>query len=100
MSNHVHALLDFSIQLENGKKLEDYVQLDAVMKRIKGASSHFINLALNKTGTVWDSESWDRYIRDLRHFCAARDYIRNNPVKAKLCNDWTEYLYTWIRPEP
>ena len=40
---------------------------------------------------VWHREYWDRFIRDERHFVAARDYIVMNPVKAGLVTspeDW------------
>ena len=40
---------------------------------------------------IWHREFWDRYIRDEKHFHAAKDYIEQNPVKAGLvknAEDW------------
>ncbi len=40
---------------------------------------------------VWQREYWDRYIRNERHYLAARAYIHANPVKAGLAaraEDW------------
>lgn len=40
---------------------------------------------------VWMREYWDRFIRNEAHFCAAVDYIHQNPVKAGLvarAEDW------------
>ncbi|MCX5969976.1 MAG: transposase, partial [Coprothermobacterota bacterium] len=57
-----------------------------------------INENMSRTGMrrsqesqVWHREYWDRFIRDERHFVAARDYIVMNPVKAGLVTkpeDW------------
>ena len=33
---------------------------------------------------IWQRDYWDRYIRDERHFAAAKEYIEQNPVKAGL----------------
>ena len=40
---------------------------------------------------VWQREYWDRFIRNERHFEAAKRYIAMNPVKAGLVDkpkDW------------
>ena len=44
-----------------------------------------------RPGSVWTADYHDRYIRHLKHFEAAIDYVRCNPVKAGLCShpsDW------------
>ena len=99
MPNHVHVLLDFSIQIkqENGGSNDEYKNLDYVMGLVKGASSRSINLVLGRTGNrCWQNEYHDRYIRDKRHFLAAVDYIKDNPVSADLCNHWLEHPFTWV----
>lgn len=99
MANHVHLLLDFSIQqkTEGQENITDYKNLDYVMHRIKGASARYINLALGHTGQdCWQTEYHDRYIRDRRHLLAAVDYIKQNPVSAKICSHWKEHAFTYI----
>lgn len=99
MPNHVHVLLDFSIQSEASKSLggSGYVNLDVVMNRIKGASARYANLVLGRTGEAfWQAEYHDRYIRNRRHLLAAIDYIKQNPVSAKICLHWREHLFTWV----
>jgi len=57
MPNHVHVLFDTGQQLltEEGTYSEDapphYVQLDTIMKLIKGGSAHLANQALERKGT-------------------------------------------------
>ena len=74
-----------------------YVQLDTVMKHIKGTSAANINYQCHRTGTFWQAESYDRYIRNEKHLAQAIDYICLNPVKAGVCKDWREYPYTFVK---
>lgn len=103
MPNHVHILIDTSIQLlkEDGSYLtnppEDYVQLDYIMNRIKGGSSYEANKVLQRTGRFWQKESYDRFVRDEREWCNTVDYILNNPVKAKLVSDWQDWEYSYYK---
>ena len=75
MPNHVHILLYPS----QGHSLSE------IMKRIKGVSARKINETLGTTGSVWQPDYFDRFIRDEEHFSRTVNYIANNPVKAGLC---------------
>jgi REP element-mobilizing transposase RayT len=102
MPNHVHALLDFSVQVkEDGSvDMEQYQNLDVVMGRIKGASARYANLELGRTGNeFWQVEYHDRYIRDKRHLLAAIDYIKQNVVSAKISIHWREHPFTWVHED-
>jgi REP element-mobilizing transposase RayT len=102
LPNHVHALLDFSIQLNQNCEPEkaSYKNLDFAMGRIKGASARYVNLVLDRTGNeCWQSEYHDRYIRDRKHLIAAIDYIKQNPVSANICNHWLEHPFTWVHED-
>ena len=81
MPNHVHAL----IETIEGHGLPD------IARSWKTFTAREANKLLGREGEFWMEDYFDRYIRDERHLEAARDYIRNNPVKAKLCmraEDW------------
>lgn len=81
MPNHVHVLF----RLEGGSRLADTVQ------SWKGASALEINRLLGRKGPFWQRDYYDRFVRDMDHFHDCRLYIRNNPVKAGLCDkpeDW------------
>ena len=101
MSNHVHALLDFGIQLpehEHDFDENKYVQLDTVMRYLKGGSSFKINKLLGRSGTLWNAVNFDRYIRNERHYNTVINYIINNPVKAGICTEWQDFPFTYLRP--
>ena len=81
MPNHVHILMS----LMPGHHLPD------VLHSIKSFSAKGANKHLDRTGTFWMRESFDRYIRNYKRFAAVVRYIENNPVKAGLCErpeDW------------
>jgi len=74
MPNHAHVLL----------RLNAGYELAGLMKRVKGISARKINIALGRTGSVWQKDYFDRYIRDADHFTKVFRYIENNPVVARL----------------
>jgi len=80
MPNHVHLLLT-----PHEHSLSDIVH------SIKSYSAQEANKLLQRRGSFWFEDYFDRYIRDLDHFEKVINYIEDNPVKAGLCNiasDW------------
>ncbi len=99
MSNHVHVLFDTSVQLKEAEDWDSpwqYVPLERIMKRVKGASSRYVNLALDKTGTLWQRESFDHYVRNEQEFHNIIFYILNNPVSAGLVQKWENYPNNFV----
>ena len=84
MPNHVHLL----IELLGENELPD------VMHSIKSYTAHQANKILQRSGQFWFVESFDRYIRDARHYHATVRYIENNPVKARLCRKPSEWEFS------
>ncbi|NNF00080.1 MAG: transposase [Pyrinomonadaceae bacterium] len=81
MPNHIHVLL----------KPYEGVKLSDITQSIKSYTAHRANRILNRNGRFWQAETFDRYIRNRKHFLSVIKYIEDNPVKAKLCenkNDW------------
>ncbi len=76
MPNHVHVL----IRLTGSRSLAD------IVRSWKGGSAIEINRLLHRSGPLWQREYYDRYVRDLDHLHDCIAYIRNNPVKAGLCD--------------
>jgi type I restriction enzyme R subunit len=74
MPNHVHVLF---------RPLGPH-SLPEILKSWKGFTAREINKRIGKAGTLWQDEYWDRLIRNERHFFKVAEYIRENPVKAKL----------------
>ncbi len=85
MPNHVHAVLEpkasLSVILQSWKSFTG-----------RWALARNAELGLGVPGRrFWMRETWDRYIRDERHFASVVAYIEANPVTAGLCGrpeDW------------
>jgi REP element-mobilizing transposase RayT len=85
MPNHVHVLIEQKISLP--KILQSWKSYTG-----RWAMAHNAELGLGvPPGHFWMREYWDRFIRDEDHFNRVVNYIRENPVKAGLCDkasDW------------
>ena len=81
MPNHIHTL---ATPFEK-------TELREITHSIKSYTAHEANKLLNRKGQFWQHESFDRYVRNRKHFVNVIEYIENNPVKAGLCEkpeDW------------
>jgi putative DNA methylase len=89
MPNHVHALIR---QLEH-RRLSD------IIHGWKSWTAKEINQHRGGSGTVWQREYFDRYMRNERQFAATVAYIEADPVMAGLAEkpeDW-RYSSAWWR---
>lgn len=84
MPNHVHLLF---LQYKTAS-------ISLIMQRIKGSTSRTINKGLKQTGQLWQQDYFDTFIRDEEHFCRVKEYIELNPVKAGLCSNPGDWLYS------
>src|SRR5262249_47028395 len=88
MPNHVHAIVR--------PLIPKLYPPEAIIGSWKNYSSRRINRQLQRTGELWQDESYDRIIRDGEHLWRAIQYIGSNPEKAGLSR---ESCLFWIRPE-
>lgn len=84
MPNHVHVLIEV---MKN-------ISLSSILHSWRSFSSNEINKLLNRSGRLWMPEYFDRFIRDNDHFNNVIDYIHNNPVKAGLVKEATDYKWS------
>ena len=91
MPDHVHMIFT---PLVNQQAMEIY-SLGEIMDAVKGASAHRVNKALGRKGTVWQAESFDHVLRSSESLDAKIAYLLENPVRAGLVSDWTEYPWLW-----
>ncbi|WP_413990140.1 transposase [Labrys okinawensis] len=84
MPNHVHALATPI----NGHALS------AIVHAWKSFTALQINRLLGRQGSLWFPEYFDRKIRNERHFEAARYYIEQNSVEARLCAKAEEWPFS------
>jgi REP element-mobilizing transposase RayT len=89
MPNHAHMLLTPCTNHE----------LSAILHSLKSYTANEANKLAGRNGQFWQSESFDRYVRDADHFQNVITYIENNPVKARLCKKPEDWLYSsaWFR---
>lgn len=90
MPNHVHLVID----LINKERL-----LGDIMGSIKKYSAKESNKLLGRKGKFWQSESFDRLVRDEVELYFVIRCVLMNPVNAGLVNDWKEWKGTFCRPE-
>ena len=94
MPDHVHIIFT---PLINQQAREIY-SLASIMDAIKGASSHKINHALGRKGSVWQAESFDHVLRSSEGLDAKVAYILAIPGRAGLVIKWEDYKWVWRRP--
>ena len=88
MPNHVHVLVEVW-----------RMPIGELLKSWKGVSARAVNLVLGSSGTLWQREYWDRYIRDEAHYRKARHYIEANPVKAGLARAAEQWACSSANPK-
>jgi len=71
------------------------VSLPQVMRLIKGRSAHLINQLLNRHGPVWQTECFDHVLRSNESLHDKADYICQNPVRAGLVGQASDYRWLW-----
>jgi len=95
MSNHVHWIFRLKENDENGKP----VYLQDVMHSVKRHTANQINKLTGGEGPLWQKESFDTTIHDLEHEYNAVRYTLNNPISAKLAQNWKAWPGSWCCKE-
>ena len=93
MPDHVHIIFTPLRDQTN----ESYT-FEEIVGSIKGASYHSINKALNRSGHVWQDESFDHVIRHQESFEEKVRYVCENPVRKGLVRRPEDYKWLWKEP--
>ncbi|GEM_PF-359659 len=88
------------LQVGNLQSLDKPVYLQDILHSVKLHTARRINKNENRTGQLWEHESFDTTIRNERHFINSMNYLINNPVKAGLVKDWQDWPGTRTFPSP
>ena len=91
MPNHVHWVVELLKIDQQGKP----VYLEDILYSVKRFSATEINKHENRSGKMWQKESFDTTIRDEKHMYNAIEYTRNNPVNAGFVKDWKDWSGSW-----
>ncbi len=92
MPNHVHWVFRTLPLDDTGAP----VYLQDILYSVKRFSATHINKRMNRTGSVWQEESFDTTIRDEVHLHRAIEYTLNNPVKAGFIEKWSNWKGCWF----
>ena len=90
MPDHVHILVT---PCESAPGI--WYSLSSILQSVKGYSAHTINAMRKTKGRLWQSECFDRIVRDAAEYDEKAMYILNNAAKAGLVNDSWEYEGFW-----
>ncbi|MDZ4289917.1 MAG: transposase [Prosthecobacter sp.] len=83
MPNHVHVVVKPTSPHEPADLLHSW----------KGFTAKEINHHLQRSGAVWEPESYDTLVRDTEHLWKVIRYIGKNPAKARLPKDqWSRHI--------
>ena len=91
MPDHVHLLLT-PLRDENGWPFP----LVDILQCFKGTTAHRINKLLQTSGPVWEEESFDHVLRSDESLKEKCEYIRQNPVEARIVRNPEDYQWLWI----
>ncbi|MGA8273688.1 MAG: transposase [Candidatus Sulfotelmatobacter sp.] len=94
MPDHVHMIFT---PLINQQAMEIY-SLAEIRDAIKGTSAHRVNKMLGRKGRVWQAESFDHVVRSSENLDAKVAYLIENPVRAGLVGELTDYPWLWRKP--
>jgi REP element-mobilizing transposase RayT len=93
MNDHVHLIL------QPIEKIKDaFYSIGEIMHSIKSYSANKINRQLQRKGSVWLDENFDRIIRKEKEFVEKLNYIVSNPIKSSLVDNIEDYKWSYISP--
>lgn len=87
MPDHIHL---FAMPTEKAKSLSKWI---ATWKSI---SARQITTGIGAPAPIWQRDHFDRYLRTKESYSDKWDYVRNNPVRAKLTTTPEEWLYRGV----
>lgn len=91
MPNHVHWVFGVFEKDKNNQP----IWLQDILHSVKRFSGNRINKLENRTGPLWQKESFDTTIRNEKHLYFAIKYTLLNPVSAGLIKDWKDWPGCW-----
>lgn len=94
MSNHDHMVFKL---MPNSNNSVTY-PVSWILGRLKSYTANKCNQKLKRTGAFWQDESYDHVIRDSKELTRVMRYVLNNPVKAELVENWTDWRFTYCKP--
>jgi REP element-mobilizing transposase RayT len=97
MPDHVHLLLQPWPKGNDDKGKVIFWPLNELTHSIKSFSAHRINDLARKSGSVWEKEQFDRYVRSDRDLEEKFHYILRNPWDSGVVGQNEDYPWVWTQ---
>ena len=94
MPDHVHILIEPQVRRQASNATEFYSLTD-ILYTLKSFTAHKINALEEKSGPVWERESFDRLIRSESDLHEKFNYITRNPWDAGVAKPGEDYPWMW-----
>ena len=94
MPDHVHILIEPRVKSQDSNATEFY-SLTEILHTVKSFTAHKINELEEKSGPVWERESFDRLIRSESDLQEKFNYITRNPWDAGVADQIQDYPWVW-----
>jgi len=88
MTNHVHLILNPKDEPDN---------LGRLMKRLAGRQTRYVNHQEKRTGSLWEGRYKSSPIETDSYLLACLRYVEQNPIKAGMVDDLTDYEWSSYR---
>jgi len=105
MSNHVHVVFEPLSRSEwhSDQSKADWQSalpdLPKIMQSLKRHTARQANIILDRQDAFWQDESYDHVIRDNEEYIRIVNYVLENPVKAGLVSEWSQWRWTYCKPD-
>ena len=95
MPDHVHILIEPQMRSQASNATEFY-SLTEILHTLKSFTAHKINELEEKSGPVWERESFDRLIRSESDLQEKFNYITRNPWDTGVALPGEDYPWVWF----
>jgi putative transposase len=99
MRDHLHLLVQSWPKGNDDKEAVVFWPLSELMHSIKSFSAHKINDVEKKSGSVWEKEQFDRYVRSDRDLEEKFHYILRNPWDSGVAGQNEDYPWIWTQDD-
>jgi REP element-mobilizing transposase RayT len=100
MPNHVHLICTIDAAVISERRTGHGSRITAVatiLHSLKRYTAREGNILLGREGALWQSESYDRIVRNEQELERTIRYVLNNPVKAGFVKDPSEWRYSYCK---
>lgn len=97
MPNHLHLVFHHLVEQEGANETElKRKTIQGILHSFKRFTARKANAILGRKGKFWANESFDHLVRSRESLLQIIRYVLDNPVKAGLVREWTEWRWTWL----